>query len=228
MVHQDDLHSALAKEKITAETVVKNVISGNQSLAPVFRGILSEEPRVKYGCSKTLLLLSEKNPQLLYSKWSAFVELLRNENQILRWTAIAVLGNVAAVDRKRQLKSLLQELYGFLSSGQLITANNAIAALGKVARARPDERRKIASQLLKVEHYSYDTDECRNIALGKVILALGMFIDPANASPEAIEFIRRQATNPRSATAKKAAALLKKLTARGKWGHSDFPAVNGG
>jgi hypothetical protein len=215
MVHQDDLHSALTEKKITAEAIVRNVIRGDQSLTPVFRGISSKEPRVKYGCSKSLLLLSEKNPELLYSKWDVFVEILKNENQILKWMAIAILGNLAAVDRKHQHKGLLRELHGFLSCGELITANNAIVALGKIARACRDERREITAQLLKVEHYFYDTDECRNIALGKVILALGMFIDPANASPEVIEFVRRQTTNSRSATAKKAATLLKKLIARG-------------
>ena len=215
MAHQGNLHSALTEKKITAEAVVRNVIRRDQSLTPVFQGISNKEPRVKYGCSKTLLLLSEKNPELLCSKWDVFVELLKNENQILKWMAIAVLGNLAAVDRKRQLRGLLPELYGFLSCGQLITANNAIAALGKVARACQDERREITTHLLKVEHYSYVTDECRNIALGKVILSLGVFVDPANASREVIEFIRRQTTNSRSATAKKAATLLKKLTARG-------------
>jgi hypothetical protein len=160
-----------------------------------------------------LLLLSAKRPEILYPHVSRFVDLLDSKNQILKWNAIVVLGNMSQVDQGRRCKRLLPRFYGLLPAGELITATNAVAALGKIAYACPGKRSEIANELMKVERYRYGTDECRNIALGKVILSLASFVDRDQPDQKIIKFVRRQAANPRPATAKKARLFLKRLTA---------------
>jgi hypothetical protein len=102
-------------------------------------------------------------------------------------------------------------MYGYLNSGELITVNHAISALSDIALAKPEYQDDIISELLKVEHFSYPTDECRNIAIGKVILAFGNYSDKLVNNKEVIAFASRETKNRRSATAKKAEQLLKKL-----------------
>jgi hypothetical protein len=97
---------------------------------PVFQELSSKIPRVKFGCSKALLVLSENHPDLLYPKIDKFFELLGSENRILKWNAIMILANFAAIDRDRRIRSVLPKFYEFLAGGELITANNTIAALG--------------------------------------------------------------------------------------------------
>jgi hypothetical protein len=50
--------------------------------------------------------------------------------------------------------------------------------------------------------------ECRNIAIGKAILALEMFRDPANPGKAVLDFVGRQTGNSRRATANKAKAFI--------------------
>jgi len=212
MVGEEKIHAELASGKTDAEKVAAAILADGQLLASVFRGTTSKLPRVKFGCSKALMLLSAKQPELLYPEIDNVVGLLDSDNQILKWNAIAILGNLAAADHERRVPGVTRMLLSYLSCGELITVNNAIAALGKIGRAHPGEQAEIASRLIAVEKCSFNTAECRNIAVGKALLALDMFLEHGGASMEAIEFARRQTGNRRAATAKKAKALLRKLS----------------
>lgn len=197
--------------KIDPARILAGVQSDRRVLNSVFLGLSSKVPRVKFGCAKSLLLLSETHPEILYDRIDALTEFLRSENQILKWNAIAILGNMAGIDRDNRIKDSLSFLYRMLSSGKLITTNHTIAALGKIARSFPNKQKTIISKLLDIEHGQFETDECKNIAIGKVILALQMFIDPAHTGKEVVRFVERHTQNRRPATASKARSFLRKL-----------------
>ncbi len=170
----------------------------------------SRDPKVKYGCSKNLLAITEKNPSEIYPQLDFFIKLLDDENKILKWTAIDIIGHLAKVDKNKSIDKLMERLFSLLSEGNLITANHAITALTDVTLAKPEYQKKITNELLKVEHYSYDTDECRNIATGKVILAISTYFGELEDKKAVIEFAKRQTKNTRNATRKKAEQFLKK------------------
>ena len=67
-------------------------------------------------------------------------------------------------------------------------------------------------ELLKVERYDYDTAECRNIAIGKVILALERLPVRPEDRQAVLDFAGRQTGNSRGATAKKAAKFVAKMS----------------
>ena len=213
MRREESLKSELAADKIDAEKIVLLIKADPSLVDSVLRELSNKAARVRFGCSKSLLVLSEKRPDLLYPKVEKIIGLLESENQVLKWNAIAMLGNLAALDQGRKIRAVLQRFYGFLSSGELITANNAIAALGKIGRAFPEERKSIVLHLLGIGKAVFDTDECRNIAIGKSILAIEMFLDPAEARKEVLDFVKSQTDNRRKATAEKAKAFLHKFQA---------------
>lgn len=173
--------------------------------------LLSDDPKVKYGSAKKAIAISKKYPVGLYQSFDFFVKLLDRENQIIKWTAIQIIGYLSCVDKKKKVDKLLPRLIDFLSGGKLITANNAILSLSEIATHKPEYQNRIISKLLKVENYNYETVECRNIALGKVILALGKLKSQIKNNKEVLEFIDRQTGNTRNATKKKAYNLLSKL-----------------
>jgi hypothetical protein len=212
MIQGNSLETELAAKKIDADKIVELVSADPKLIESVLQGLSNKAPRVKFGCSKSLLLLSEKYPELLYTKIEGIFGLLDCPNQILKWNGTVILGNLAAVDGNRRIKSALPKIFGFLSCGELITANNAIHALGKIGRAFPEEQGKITSRLLGIGRAVFDTDECRNIAIGKSILALETFIDPAKARKNVREFVRIHAGNRRPATAAKAKSFLRKCS----------------
>ena len=68
---------------------------------------------------------------------------------------------------------------------------------------------RIAAEVMKVGTARYQTPECRNIAIGHAILALGDLLPRLRHPAAVVQFVRIQTTNPRPATRKKAEQFLK-------------------
>jgi hypothetical protein len=198
-------------EKMDAESILERIMAEGEFLDIVFDVISKGKSSAKFRCTKALLLLSESNACVLYPRIQEIADLLDSKNQIVKWNAIAILGNMASEDCRSVIEELLGKFYGFLACGELITANNSIATLVKIGQVFPDKKKKIIEKLLKIETYTFDTGECRNIAVGKVILALEQLMDSSKANEKIKEFARRNLENRRSATAKKAREFLRRL-----------------
>lgn len=176
----------------------------------VLEELHSTNPRVKYVRAKQLLALSRKNPEALYPHFEFFTSLLKDENNILKWTAIDILGSCASVDDQKRIDALLPKFVRFLKAGKLITANHAISALTDMARAKSDLQPRIVRELLKVGAYTYETDECKNIVIGKVIDAMSALPLSSRQMQNAVAFVEKQRENSRSATRKRAEKFLRR------------------
>jgi hypothetical protein len=180
------------------------------------RALLSNKPEIKYHCAKRAIALSEKNPKALYPQLNVFVKLLDGDNNVLKWVSIIVIGNLAGADKQNKISKLIPRLIGLLHGKSMITANNTIVALGKIAKHKPQFKEKIFRALLDVEKATYYnkgkvSPECRNIALGKVIGVLAEHSDELKDNKKAITFLQRQTKNTRSATRERAKKAIDKL-----------------
>jgi len=178
------------------------------------------EASVKLAASRRLRALSQAYPELLYPFFDRLANLLDGDNNFLRWDAMRTLANLASVDCERKLDSLLDRFLHPIAGPQMIWAANAITACGNIALAKPYLADRMASAVLEVQAAQYRTVECRHIAAGPAITALGRFIHlVANPKPY-IDFASEQLTNPRPAMRKKAAKFLARMS-------SDSPRKRG-
>ena len=169
----------------------------------------SKSPRIKYPAAKKLTMLSAEHPDLLYPHIDFFVNLLQSENNILKWNAIDIIGNLAKVDAVNKIEKLLPRLFAMIDGGKLITAAHAVKACSNIASAKQNLRERIMMALLKVEQYTYETEECKNIMLSKTIESFTSLFKINEQKNEIIEFVKRQEHNSRPATVKKALKFLK-------------------
>ncbi len=172
--------------------------------------LASTDTKVKYACVKAVLATAAARPAELYPHLGSFIRMLENDNRIFRWTAIDVVGAMGRVDKIKAVDELIDHLVAMLDTGNMITANHAISALADIARARPEHRPQITAEILKVERCRYETDECRNIAMGKAIVAIDSYFADLPDRQPTLDFVGRQVGNSRPATAKKAAQFLSK------------------
>ena len=177
-----------------------------------FELLRSRNPKIKYGFTKQILTLAKTNPTRLYPHLNQLIEMLGSDNKIIKWIAIDAIGLLATADDENKVDSQIKTLVSFLSCGNLITANHAIFALGKIAEAKPIHFPSILSNLMAVEKQYYETAECRNIALGKVIETLACFTTSIKNDGTVLAFIERTTHNSRNATKNKALRLLKKMS----------------
>jgi hypothetical protein len=174
---------------------------------------VDEQPaRIKFGCAKVLVLISEQSPKTLLPNWKQLKARLDSDNKILQWSAMLTLGNLASVTPLPQVKALLPRLLAPIRGPVMITAANAMRSLTQIALAHPTLATRISQAILEVEQADYQTAECRNVAIGHAIRALDQLLPLVNDRAPVLEMVQRQLGNPRPATRKKAAALLGRLT----------------
>ncbi|MDD3647516.1 MAG: hypothetical protein PHS44_03405 [Candidatus Dojkabacteria bacterium] len=207
-----NLLKKLETKHIKTEKIAEIILQNSKFLPQIFDGLESKHASIKYGCSKTLLIISEKKPEIVYPNVDLFINLLESENNIFKWTATKIIGNLAAVDTENKMSDkLIGRLADMLNAGKMITANNAIYALGKIAKAKPKFQEIITDELLKVENYKYDTTECNNIAVGFVVESFRTYTNKIKNDPEVKAFLEKHSKNTRASTQKKALQLLENL-----------------
>jgi len=205
----------LERKEKKPEELVDFVVKDPKLFAMVFTGTAKPKANVKYGSTKILRIISEKNPKILYPHMDFFIELMDNENQILKWNALDIIANLLEVDKNKKFEEIFDRYYAFITDEEMITAGHVVDNSGKIALAKPHLRYKITKHLLTVETTPRN-QECKNILLGKAILSFHKYFDSAENKNEIISFVKRQLNNSRNATKKKAEKFLKKVEKQNK------------
>lgn len=191
------------------EAIAQRVIAEPELLDAVFEGLNTKPASTKYGCSKLLRIISREKPQLLYPHFDFFVRRLDIDNTFLRCDAILTLANLAAADPANKFEAIFDRYFAPINGPTLIIAANIIGSVATIVSARPELTERVVGQLLKVENARYQTDECRNIALGQAIEAFDKFYGQIGDKERVLTLARKQLANTRKSTAKKAAQFLK-------------------
>lgn len=209
-MEKNELLGLLNKKDIRAEEIVEQVLANSSLIDDLVAGISSSKPEVRFGSAKILWIISKRNPEILSSKTSFFLNLLDSNNNILKWNAIRTLANLATADDHEDLSEVLKKFRGLLYEGSLITAANIVESLGKIALAKPQFQAEITEELLKAKEIPVPTEECRNILMGKAIMTFERYYGKIQNKDEVLSFVKSQLNNSRKATRTKAGKFLKK------------------
>lgn len=183
----------------------------NAALMPqLLEGLQSDRPRVKYNCAKVLRLIVQKQPESIYPHFDLFAGLLSHSNKIMQWEALFVLSHLACVDLENKFDSLFDRYVASIPGPIMITAANAIGGLGRVALAKPSWADRIAREILKVSRAHFQTEECKNVAIGHAIKSFDSFFKVIQDQAPILRFVTRQLKNSRPATRRKAIQFLKR------------------
>jgi hypothetical protein len=204
------LQQEIARKETDMEKTVDKVMKKPELLSEVFEGLGSGKARIKYGCVKVLRLISEKKPEILYPRMDFFSDLLDSDNKFLKWGAIHTIANLTAADSERRFEGIFDKYFAPIPGPELIPAGNVIGGAAKIALAKPELSDRIAKEILKVEKATYQTAECRNVAMGHAIKSFDLFFDQIKDKEPVINLIKKQLKNTRNATRKKAEKFLKK------------------
>jgi hypothetical protein len=195
--------------------IAESVIDNPQLLPLILNGVYLEIKRAKFDSINILLIISRKNPEILYPHIKYFVELLDNDNFIITRYAIEIIANLSAIDCENKINDLFDEFYNLIFGEYLVTAVQVVDNSWKIAKAKPDLQNKITDKLLEIERNEMDK-KFQNILLGKVILSFDKYFHEIDDKDKVISFVKRQLNNPRNATKVKAERFLRKHS------HYDF------
>ena len=198
----------ISKEAVRAE------VEKDFSLVPeLLTGTSSSKANVRYGCGKVLMDLSEKYPDKLYPYMTRFIELLDSKYRILTWNAMAIIANLARVDKDKKFEPIFPKYFGFLNDEYMVTVSNLVGNSAKIALAKPHLIQKITKELLKIEKISttpHLTEECKRVIIGSTILSFDAFFDRVEAKAEVLSFVKRQLDSQRASLRRKALDFVRK------------------
>jgi len=210
---ESGLLQKLVNKSITKEELLRKAEQNSDLLPILLKGVSSSKAAVRYGCAKVLMDLSEKYPEKLYPYMDSFIEILDSKYRILTWNAMAIIANLAKVDKDQKFDAIFDKYYSFLNDEYMVTVANVVGNSSKIALAKPHLVQKITNELLKVENISVTphlTEECKRVIAEKAIKSLDMFFDKIEAKAKVISFAKRHLDSPRRTLRTEAENFLKK------------------
>lgn len=204
------LHQQIASKNSNKELIAEEIIKNTELLPDLFDGLNSTEAKIKYGSNKVLIIISKKNPSVLYPKFDFFAAQLDNDNKFQKWGAIEIIANLCKVDVHHHFENIFHKYFYPIHGYTMITAANTIKAAAVLAGYKHNLIEKIAEEILKVDDAEYETDECKNIAIGQAIKSLDELFPQLKSKIQVFEFVKRQIKNRRPATRKKAEQFIKR------------------
>jgi len=212
---ENELLKKVADKTLTKEELRQRVKQDFDLLPVLLKGISSPKATVRYGCAKVLMDLSEEYPEKLYPHMDAFIELLDSKYRILTWNAMAIIANLAKVDKDQKFDAIFDKYYGFLNNEYMVTVANVVGNSRKIALAKLYFLPKITAELLKVENISVTphlTEECKRVIAEKAIGVFDLFFDKIEEKEKkkVLSFVERQLDSSRRTLRTRAADFLKK------------------
>jgi hypothetical protein len=212
---ETDLTKEIGRKGADIAGIADRVIECPGRVADLIEGVQAPRGAIRFNYEKTLRLISEKKPDLIYPHFDLFVRLFDGDNHFLKWGAIMTIANLTAVDSAKKFESLFEKYYAPIKGPVMVTAANIIGSSPRIVGFKPHLTDRVAGEILKVEKARYqidgcDSPECRNVAIGHAIAAFAQFFDGIADKPAVLKFATRHLKNPRPAVAKKAGQLLRK------------------
>ena len=210
---ENELLKKLAAKTLTKDELRRKVEHDFSLLPTLLTGLSSPKAAIRYGCAKILMDLSAEYPEKLYPYMDDFVGLLGNKYRILTWNAMAIIANLAKVDREQKFEAVFDRYYSFLNEEYMVTVANVVGNSGKIALAKPYLIPKITEKLLTVENLSVTphlTDECKRVIAEAAIGAFDLFFDKVEQKEKVLAFVERQLNSSRKHLSVQAESFLKK------------------
>lgn len=182
--------------------------------------IESTEPSaVKFAAEKAVRSISESNPELFEGIETEIFSLLKSENTFIRLGNIITCANLAVLSSDKTLELLKKEYIPFLYSTNLAEFGNAVKGIPKIISVFPSLEEKLIPPLFEINervfiHKGKPSDECRNVAAGKVIEVFAKICKDSPYQQDMLNFAENNLTNTRNSTKRKAEKLVKKLKDR--------------
>ena len=171
----------------------------------IAEGLRGDNRRIQNGCAELASLLSEKYPKSLYSHMPLFIENLRAKEPVLRWEAACTIGNLAAVDKDKQIPAHLPVLFEFLHDKSIVLQGHSVKALAKCAKVYPEKAPEIFKKLTGAK------ENFPGNRIGYLIEAMDAFAKDDALKKKVIRFVEAYKDSDIKSVAKKAEKVLKKL-----------------
>jgi hypothetical protein len=203
------LLNQIADKTLTSEVLFKKVEKDFTLVPILLEGITSTKATIRYTCARVLVDLSRSYPENLYHYINQFIELLKSDYRIIKWNAMAIIANLASVDKNKVLDYNFDKYFGLLHDGYMVTVANLASYSSKIGLAKPYLANAIAHELLNVENITLTpnlTEECKRVIAEQAINSFDLMFSlfDEKTKTEVLSFVNNQLESPRDSLKRRA------------------------
>jgi len=200
----------LSEKDADIEKVAKLALKNKKLLAELIGNLKSKKETIRFNSSKTLNLISQKNPEVLYPMWGFFFELLESDNTYWKCSGIPIIANLTRADSEKRFEKMFERFYGLMDDKKsFIPAAYLARSSGTIARTKPNLQAKITERLLKIDETHHDPQR-RDLVKSDIIEAFDEYFEGAEDKRKIVEFVKEQLKCDSPKTRKIAAKFLEK------------------
>jgi len=141
----------LSHKNIDIEAIAKMALADEQVLAHLIANLTEKQETIRFNSFNSLMLIAEKQPEVLYPKWNTFAKLLGSKNSYHQYIGIFLIAELVKIDAEGKFEPIFDQFYGILESGGTIAAANLVKNSGKIALAKPALEPQITEKLLNID-----------------------------------------------------------------------------
>ena len=202
----------LNDKDMNVESMAKKALKEEAILSELIDNLTTKNETVRYNCSKTLNLLSKEHPEVLYSKWDFFVELLNSDHAYWKLSVIPLIANLTRIDTENKFERIFDEYYSLLDDKSMIPAAWVADYSGKIARAKPELQTRITDKLLSIDEMHHHPER-RDLIKAGALESFDEYYEEAVDKKKILEFVKKQLECKSPKTRKIAKEFLEKWCA---------------
>lgn len=215
MKMQTEQFKEMLKIKPDIFELADQCINNPEQITTLFDIINTEKSSIKFTCEKTIRIISDIEPLVLYPFFDRLAALLDSNNNFILWGAIISISDIICVDDENKFEKIYEKYFSYLFSPTMITAANVVQNAYKIILSRQQLEKDITKKILDIKNYTYyikdePSDECKNVLYGHMLDCFDKYFESSSMREEIIEFAKEQLNNSRVIVAKKAEKFLKK------------------
>lgn len=101
----------IESDSVTPELLANQVLKNPDIIPQLLSEISSLKSKVRFKSIKALKIVSEKASEKPKSKWDFFKDLLKSENNIMKWNAQDILANLSSVVSEKDFSQIFEQFY---------------------------------------------------------------------------------------------------------------------
>ena len=199
----------LNKKHFEPESLNKKAIENPEILAELINNLIAKNETIRYNSHKVLLIISQNKPEVLYSHWDFFVDLLKSKNNFHKVIGIQILANLTKIDTKNKFEEIFDIYCNLLDAKSVMTAGHLAANLGTIAKVKPNLRDKLTNVLLNIDKTHHEISR-KDLIKAYVIESFNEYFNKIENKEEIIKFVEAQLDCKSPKTRKAAEKFLKK------------------
>lgn len=192
------------------ENLAKKAIEDEDSFKDSLNNLLSKNETLRYNSFKAILIISEKDPHILYTHWDFFVKLLDSKNAFHRSEGLNIIAHLTKIDKEKKFEDLFEKYYSLLDDDKIMIAAHIAEASGIIAMVKPNLQIKITEKLLRIDNTHFDQQRKDLIKAG-AIQSFEKYFEESKDKEKILQFVKNQLNCQSPKTQKVAKEFLKKM-----------------